>query len=162
MFAYVRLCSLYWKKIVEAPILISDASVLGSPLKKRAFAALGERRPVYFRGKTASPTAATVSSEFFKGRLALRVAGWRRTGSLAAPGPVSEFAGRRRGRGGRGRNWPASKIQTLAHGLRQLRRRVRFLEESRVVRSAIAPHHLGAVAAGVDDLQARLASPQLL
>jgi hypothetical protein len=39
---------------------------------------LSKRRPVYFCGKTALPTAATVSSEFFKGRLARRGAGGRR------------------------------------------------------------------------------------
>ena len=57
MFAYVRLCSamfayvrLIGKKFVAAPILISDASALGSPLKKRAVAAPGERRPVYWPG----------------------------------------------------------------------------------------------------------------
>src|SRR5713226_8481037 len=53
MFAYVRLCSLNGEKIVAAPSLISDASALGSPLKKRAVAALGERGPVYFCGTTA-------------------------------------------------------------------------------------------------------------
>src|SRR6266436_9158845 len=47
MFAYVRLIG---KKFVAAPILISDASALGSPLKKRAVAAPGERRPVYWPG----------------------------------------------------------------------------------------------------------------
>ncbi len=47
MFAYVRLIG---KKFVAAPILISDASALGSPLKKRAVAALVERRPVYWPG----------------------------------------------------------------------------------------------------------------
>jgi hypothetical protein len=94
MFAYVRLCSLYGKKMFEAPILIPDASALGSSLKKRAVAALGERRPVYFCGKTASPTAATVSSEFFKGWLARRAAGGRRTGLLAAPGPAPSLTDR--------------------------------------------------------------------
>src|SRR5712692_3071721 len=80
MFAYVRFIG---KKIVEAPILISDASALGSPLKKRAVAALGERRPVYFRGKAALPTAATVSSEFFRRRSARRGAGWRRAAATS-------------------------------------------------------------------------------
>src|SRR5713101_1601896 len=38
---------------------------------------LSRRRPVYFCGKTALPTAAALSSEFFKGRLARRGPGER-------------------------------------------------------------------------------------
>src|SRR5947207_10221001 len=52
------------------------------------------------------------------------------------------------------------RIQALAHGLSQLRRRIGLLEELNFTQGGITPHHVRAVTACENNLQVRFAGAQ--